>query len=62
MNYIQPKNISKKISQWLEICDFSYKIMCGFSKRKMLKKIKQVRKEHLIDDYKILKHLSILKK
>lgn len=52
----------EKIEIWLDLCDFSFKLMrAALSKRELKKRLNQMRRAHLEDDYLILSKLAKLK-
>jgi|YelNatPaOPRAMG01_1025707.scaffolds.fasta_scaffold89572_2 hypothetical protein len=59
MKHYKSVNKTQKIRQYLELIDFSNKLMSSFFTKKQLKeKFKELRGEHLNSDYKVLKALS----
>lgn len=56
-----PLKLSKKekFRQWLELCDFTYKLMQeNLSKGQLKQKLAKMRKEHLQADYSLLSKLA----
>jgi len=52
----------EKINIWLDLCGFSFKLMrAALSKRELKKRLAEMRRAHLEDDYLILSKLVKLK-
>ena len=49
----------EKIMIWLDLCDFSYKLMkSALGGKKLRERLEKMRKEHLENDHRILKGLA----
>ena len=52
----------EKIRKWLELCDFSYRLMASaLSKDELARRLKKMREEHVENDHNVLKYLGKLK-
>ncbi len=57
-----PENPEKRIEIWLELCDFTYKLLKdALSPEEFKKRLEWMRKDHLGRDYKILDKLASIK-
>ena len=53
--------VREKIKIWLDLCDFSWRIMkSALSKADLKKRLEMMRKEHIEDDRRILRRLGKL--
>jgi len=51
-------SVQEKIKIWLDLCDFSYKLMeQNLSKKELHERLKKLREEHLRNDVQMLKKI-----
>ncbi|MFH1710320.1 MAG: hypothetical protein ABH860_04525 [bacterium] len=52
----------EKIGKWLELCDFSYRLMASaLSKAELARRLKKMREEHVENNRNILRYMGKLK-
>ena len=62
MRHKEKLSKSEKIRRWLELCDFSYRLMSGaLSKARLNQRFRKIREEHVKNDHRILRYLGKFK-
>lgn len=55
-------SVKEKIRRWLELCDFSFKLMQrALTPKELAKRLREMREEHLKRDSRILRNLAKVK-